>query len=415
MRKEIKNLLSFIDNLEKTQGYLSEDDLYTIGLMYKALDISTKRTYGWKALAKKLNISKTGEQYRLWIVAQQQKDGTLPVRGGDNQLIGSTKSLTGITGKPFDGEHYKKVTELRDYWNAIRADKREEARVNSLKNVILSLVSELDGLNKVTPYKGIIKDKDKEAILLFSDLHIGVKYDSGYNKYNDAIATKRLSKLVTDTKRYCELHQINTLHILNLGDMIQGIIHTNARMYAQYDAITQTMKASELIAQFVNELSSAAPEVTYRSCVDNHARLISKKNENIENENLYRIIDWYVEERLKDTKVKFMKDNIDPSLGKFDLKNGKKVMFAHGHLDPSNKVFQNFIGVTQEFIDYGLVAHKHSFKSKEYQNMNIIVNGSIVGTEQYANSIRAYSKPSQALLVFDGDNLIMHKIDLSTN
>ena len=45
--------------------------------------------------------------------------------------------------------------------------------------------------------------------------------------------------------------------------------------------------------------------------------------------------------------------------------------------------------------------------------MNIIINGSIVGTEQYANSIRAYSRPSQTLLVFDNDNLIIHKIDLS--
>ena len=81
--------------------------------------------------------------------------------------------------------------------------------------------------------------------------------------------------------------------------MVQGIIHTNARMYAQYDVITQTMKAAELISQFLYKIIEAAPEITYRSCVDNHARIMANKNENVENENLYRIIDWYVEERLK--------------------------------------------------------------------------------------------------------------------
>ena len=67
--------------------------------------------------------------------------------------------------------------------------------------------------------------------------------------------------------------------MLNLGDMIQGIIHTNARMYVQYDAITQTMKAAELIANFLNVIQSAAPEITYRSCVDNHSRMFANKNE----------------------------------------------------------------------------------------------------------------------------------------
>jgi len=403
------DLMQLIENLDITPGHYSDAELYTIGLAYKSLSNSEKQKYHWNMLANDLGLDITGNQFRHWILNEQRKDGSLAIKGGDNKIIEETKPTA--VGN-FDGDHYKKVTELRDYWNAIRAEKRDEARVDSLKSIVLNAVNELKQLPQVDAWEWR-KDVFKEAILLLSDLHIGVVYESNYNSYNDLIAAKRLDKLAIDTINYCEQHEIQKLNILNLGDMVQGIIHTNARMYAQYDVITQTMKAAELIAQFLHKIIKAAPEITYRSCVDNHARIMTNKNENVENENLYRIIDWYVEERLKNSNIKFIKDNIDPSLGKFDLLNGKKVCFAHGHLDSSNQIFQHFIGATREFIDYGFVGHRHSSKSKEYQNMNIIINGSIVGTEQYANSIRDYSRPSQTLLVFDNDNLIIHKIDLS--
>ena len=54
-----------------------------------------------------------------------------------------------------------------------------------------------------------------------------------------------------------------------------------------------------------------------------------------------------------------------------------------------------------------------SEKTKTFNGLKVIVNGSIVGTEQYALSKRLFSEPSQTLLIFNGNNLINVSINLS--
>ena len=76
-------------------------------------------------------------------------------------------------------------------------------------------------------------------------------------------------------------------------------------------------------------------------------------------------------------------------------------MFAHGHQDGRNNSMQNFIGLTRKWIDYICLAHYHSAAVKEFQGCRVFINGSIVGTEQYAFGKRLFSKPTQKLLIFD--------------
>ncbi len=120
-----------------------------------------------------------------------------------------------------------------------------------------------------------------------------------------------------------------------------------------------------------------------------------------------------MQERLKDTGVEFCNDNIDYSLGKFTLINGKKVMFAHGHNDSINRSFESFIGASREFIDIGLLGHYHSNKTKSFNGFKIFVNGSVVGTEQYALSKRLFSEPEQKLLIFKDNNINDININLN--
>ena len=90
-------------------------------------------------------------------------------------------------------------------------------------------------------------------------------------------------------------------------------------------------------------------------------------------------------------------------------------MFAHGHLENLNQLVQSWAGATQEYIDYLCVGHFHCEKIKTFQNAKVIVNGSIVGTEQYALSKRLFSKPSQYLILFEGNNFISMSIGLEDN
>lgn len=305
----------------------------------------------------------------------------------------------------------KEKQQLRDWYTAYRRNIREESRIDTLINEIKSAADKFKDL-PVNLYKDTTVDNNKEAVLLISDLHLGVDCDNYYNTYNKDIAVKRLNKLANNTIYYCKLNGIKRLNVLNLGDMIHGIIHSNARIEAQMDVAEQIILAGEYISNFLNKLTEACPEITYHSCYDNHSRAIADKNQHIEKEQFSRIIDWFIKERLKNTNIKFIDNDIDGGIGSIQIFD-KKAIFAHGHQDNKNTSVQNFIGLTQEWIDYIFLAHYHNSAVKEFQGCKVFINGSIVGTEQYAFGKRLFSKPSQKLIIFSKDTNNIQDIDIN--
>ena len=397
-----KELQEFIDK----QKDLNDDDvIYAIGVKHKSIP---KNERNWEELCDYLNLDKNGEQLRCWVNRRQVKDGILPPRLlYSNPLVGNTPEITAQLETLF-----KERVKARDAFNTHKNLLRDEARLEQFKSDIQEAVEELDKLPKVKYNGNLKKNKDLEAVLMLSDLHIGVEVKTFANIYNVDEAASRLGKLTGQTIKYCKENNVKKLNVVNLGDMVHGLIHTNARINQQMDVISQVITAAELVSEMLNVLQEAAPEIVYRSCSDNHSRVMANKSEHIEKENFGRIIDWFVQERLKDTKIKFMNDNLDYGLGRFELNNGKVVMFCHGHEDVINSVFQNFVGATKQYVDYILLGHFHTAKMKTFQGAKVMVNGSIVGTEDYALSKRYFGDPEQLLLIFDGGNLITHNINL---
>jgi len=395
-KKELDALIE--KKMTETNEDLTEADILEIGIAHRQL---LKAERNWAELAKKINWTQGGESLRNFVLRRLRNNGMVskPVDLNNEDSLVKRRA-----------ELFKEKQQVRDEWTTLNRMMREDSRIDSLKEVITTAAKNLTPFKKVK-YTGK-KCADVEAIALFSDLHIGVEFNDFCNVFNLEVAKKRVSKYVDDVRKYCLLHKVKRLNVVNLGDMISGIIHTTIRLEQEFDVVEQIMKASEIISGVLNELQDVAPEVIYRSCTDNHARVIANKKEAIEKENFYRLIDWYVEERLKNTNIKFINDGLNYEIGKFELLNGKKVMFAHGHNDSTSKVFQNFIGATEEYIHYVLLGHYHQEKVKNFQNMRVFCNGSIVGTDDYAASKRYYTKPSQMLLVFDEDNVIHYSINL---
>lgn len=400
-RDEFNN---YLGSYQKSAGEFTRDEILEICSVHKYC--LTRKDKNWKELNEQLgNFLSNGERYK--------KDYYYLQDWFKNQNYGLPKFLNNEKNEPIDtfkeiekkkGELYKEQQKNRDIYNTYRATLRNDARIESLKDAIKSSV---DSLNKLPTFEfeKMKHDNEVEAILLFSDLHIGVNCDNFYNKYNTTIAKERLEKLATDTIEYCKIFKVYRLSVIDLGDSISGNIHLASRINQQCDVIDQVMIAGEYIAQFLNYLAQSGIIVTYRSVSDNHARVTANYKEHIETENFNRLILWYLKERLKNTKVEFIDDNLDYSIGNFKL-HDKNIVYVHGHLDNINTVFQNFVGATKSFVDYVLLGHYHSPKQKVYQNCNVIVNGSIVGTDEYALSKRLFTEPSQKLLIFDRDCLV---------
>lgn len=401
----------FVDNYNKKPGEYTSQELYEIGVAHKQLDLKVWKD--WGKLAEKVGYAGNAENYRKWVYSIQVKNGTQTkqtnIVNKENIEECSNDELSENLQRQLE-ELEKKKIQVNDRRNSYKRLIRDDARVEDFKNLLVEATKNLSPLPIYK--KKQTNNSNVEAILLISDLHIGVECNNFYNKYNSDIAKKRVAKLVDDTITYCHRNNVNKLNVCNLGDLVHGIIHTSARLEQEMDVTKQIMTAAEILAEALSRLQEAAPIVTYRSVVDNHSRAIASKEESIEKENFSNIIDWWIKERLKNSSIQFENDNIDEGIGKFKLYNGKNVMFAHGHNDNINSVFQSWVGATGEYIHYCLIGHYHCEKFKSFQNSRIIVNGSIVGTEQYALSKRLFSKPSQTLLIFDNDNTLNISIDL---
>ena len=383
---------SFVESYQKEPGKYTIQQLMEIGAKFKELPLKERN---WEELHKKLGIYNfSAEAYRRRVERYMRKNES-------NE------------GKEYR-EAYTEKQKVRDWYNAYRRDIREEVRIENLKDEIKFAAEKFGKLEPIVwPEVKETPVEKTEAVLLVSDLHIGVECDNYYNKYNKDIAKERLAKLQKNVIKYCSINNVSVLNILNLGDLINGVIHTNARIEAQMDVAEQIMYAGELIANFLYGLSKEIPNITYRSVFDNHSRAIANKNEHIEKEQFSRVIDWFIAERLKDTPIEFIANDIDGGIGRMKLASGKTLMFCHGHNDGRNNSYQNFIGLTQEWVDYICMAHYHNPASKDFQGCKVFINGSIVGTESYAFGRRLFTKPSQKLIIFNEGNNNISDIDIS--
>lgn len=419
----------YIQSFNKRPGEYTDDEIYEIGVTHKSL---LKVDKNWNELRKTLGVDKTADALRCWVKMKQKQlkndvkydDYLLSIASNEKNFLSASDIIDGMKVDDDTKSEAEKLLEIkqrqlyiqqtktRDTLNAYRRAMRDDARVELFKDGLLEAIEKLEQLPKVEIKQDMQSSDVKEAILMLSDMHIGVDCNNFYNTYNEKVAVKRVSHLVDKTIKYCQENKVKRLTIINMGDMIHGIIHTNARIEAGLVVTEQIMTAAEIISQALNRLQESAPEIVYRSVVDNHSRAVANKHEAIEKENFNKIIDWFIEERLKDSKIKFAHDNLDDGLGIFSLFNGKTVIFAHGHQDSMNNAFQNFIGATGKFFHYALLSHYHAEKMKSYQGVKVFINGSIVGTEEYALSRRLFNKPAQKLLIVNGEDILDISIDL---
>lgn len=302
---------------------------------------------------------------------------------------------------------YKQQVKTRDKLREMRSHLRDEARIEILAKEVKRAAASLEPLN-MEFYTSVIEDGVNEGVLLLSDWHIGAEFSNFKNSYNLEIAMDRLAYLVDSVIRYAQILKIRHLHVVNLGDMIEGLIHVSTRVESELGAVEQTIKAGEHLAWVLLRLEKAGLKITYHMVLDNHSRTFANKKEHIEKENFGKLIHWWLEERLQNAKseIEFVQNEIDDNIGTFTLENGKECAFVHGHLDKINTVFQNLGGLLRKPLDYVFMGHYHIAKMKEFQGGKVFVNGSLKGLDPYALNNRYMGQASQFLLVLDGNNEI---------
>lgn len=328
-------------------------------------------------------------------VMQQAWDDVFSQNKFTDEHVASIKEQT--------DELYKAKRQLfdqrREYNKILVSDARADHLTEKL--VEAANLAPLQDYSNIFTFKN--SSSNEEAVLCLSDWHYGQTSNNIWNEYNIEICKDRVAKLFDKVFNALQEHNIHTLHVVLLGDFVNGAIHVGSRVASEEDTCEQLMHVSELLANFINALSVCVDNVNIYSTYGNHARTIQNKNDSIHTDNMERVIPWWLRQRLqKNVKVNVIDSEFYEFIY-FDV-CGYSVVATHGDLDKFkdigvtiNSLFSKKFGKT---IDYTFSGDKHHLESFEQFGIESSLVGSLCGTDEYANNKRLYSYPMQTLCIF---------------
>ena len=243
---------------------------------------------------------------------------------------------------------------------------------------------------------------DNEAIAVFSDWHYGMICENVFNTYNTDICRRRVAAATERMIQRILLHKCRKLHVVVLGDLIHGAIHVSARVASEELVCDQIMQASELLAQSILLMSKYVDETMVYVTYGNHGRTVANKKDNIHRDNFERLVPWWLKQRFAaDDSITVMDDDGNEFL--FVNACGHQFCASHGDLDSVrtsprllHTLFQKKYGMDLEYI---LLGDKHHRESFEEMGITSMLCGALCGADDFANSGRMYSTPSQLLLI----------------
>lgn len=298
---------------------------------------------------------------------------------------------------------FKAKRQLYDQRREYNKNLTYDARNDHLTEELIKAAEKLPELVRIDMTGKDEADEYNEAVLYLSDWHVGLVANNIWNIFNPAILQERISKLVNDTKRYLIRHKPKALHVVILGDMVQGNLIPVSQTEASELGCEQIMKASEILSEVVSELSNYVENTVVYSTYGNHGRTTQNIKDSVHNDNMERLIPWWMAQRLSGIKeIKFI-----DGVYEFIRTNacGYEIGSVHGDLDKSGSlgntmvaVFNKKFGVTPR---YAVMGHIHHNSSLDNYGIETIVVGSLSGSDSYANGKRLYATPSQTLLFFN--------------
>ena len=384
---------------------MAEETKQSVTINYSALDGEDLISWLYRMYEERQNNTKLTYK-RISAMAEMFFDIAL-----DTATIGSyfndfRKSVTPVMTQERMTETARDLL-LNAHAKNVNSKHRQELN-RTLKEVSNQfLLKELiaESISKLEPLKYEFKKLatgESEAVLLISDWHKGQVSDNFFNKFNDEIFHQRVEHLMNKTREYCKLNNIKTIHIMTLGDMINGGIHVQTRIESQENLIEQTIGVTEALSHLFNNLSQEFNLELY-FCRGNHDRVTPSKEEAMNGESFNDIIPWFLKERLKgNERIHFNKNIVDDEI--IVVKVCEQIIIGvHGHKDNYNRAIDNLALFTKQIPNYIVMGHFHHSREADLKGVEMIVNPSLCGSDQYAVDGRKFSKAGQKLLMLNKD------------
>lgn len=376
-------------------------------LVYGKMNDKTLSDYDYAELSRYVyGEDLSADSVRKWMYGSKRtlelmdKERMTKLTGNSMDYLKELEDKTAILKR----EQQKFSDQRREYNKLLALEGRREhleARlVDAANNLALTIGTVFD---RVPVYTSVM-DEEKEAVLVFSDWHYGMKTDNVFNRYDTDVCIERVRKTVYRAIDRIQTHGCSVLHVVILGDLVHGNIHVSARVASEELACDQLMQVSEIMAQAIEMLSGYVDKTYVYSTYGNHARMVQNKQDSIHRDNMERLIPWWLTQRFKGSKnITIMPCEDNEFL--FINSCGHEICASHGDLDSVRTsprllatLFHKKYGKNIEYI---LLGDKHHRESFDELGVTAMVCGSLCGTDDFANEKRLYSKPEQLLLIIN--------------
>lgn len=282
----------------------------------------------------------------------------------------------------------------------IRQEARKESYLDMVKRVICENTEPVN-----IPVHYTLFNSQSDLLCHLTDIHTGIEINNWKNTFNEIVLKERIEKYTSDILDIRGQHNSENCYLV-VGEVISGLIHNNLRLQNNMDLMEQFKYISELITAMLIRFSNNFNHVYVYTTLGNHSRVVAKKEDSLDGENMDVLLPFYLKARLQNIKNIDICDNtVEPEIAMFNIR-GNNIFSAHGHKDSPTNVVQNFTMLFGIKPDIVLLGHRHLNGLSTVYDTKVIESGCVSGTDQYAISIRKANRPEQTVSVINDKGLL---------
>lgn len=337
-----------------------------------------KRMYGMKA-----------------IIEAIERDGEAAIRDKDTLSMLDDKLIT----------IQKERQKYFDQRNALTKLIRERSRQEEL-NEILEDAIRSGNLPQLDYQRVMIEPSDNDLLVSLNDIHYGANVNNYWNTYNSDVCREMMCRYLDRIIAIGETHHSENCIVWANGDEISGNIHQSIAVTNKENVIEQIKGVSELIAEFLAELSKHFNQVVFVSVAGNHSRIETNKDRALVAERLDDLVEWYLSARLQNFENVLIGggEKIDNTMYLIDVR-GRTYCGVHGDFDGSAGKVQSLQTMAGRPLYAVLSGHLHHNKTDDVQGVKTVMAGSFLGMDDYCVQKRIYGKSEQMVCVCDASGV----------
>lgn len=308
---------------------------------------------------------------------------------------------------------------VRDLRTEIRSDLRAESRSQALKEVIAEAIGKLEPIKidcNPIRHSEEVEANDRSLVVALGDFHYGADITvMGFegevvNSYSPSIFDEYMRNLMEQLIDIVIKEQVSNIVVMFVGDLIDGMLRDSQLMRLKLGIVDSTISLSEYLASWLVALAEYTERrVEVYACTGNHSEIrpLGSKARQFEDENMERIIMWFLRQRLMSSSRVLIHPFTDRRV--LAKVQGYNFLLLHGDgasYKTISEIARDTVNLYGKSIDYFVCGHLHneasiqSGKTKDGQSYIIRVP-SFCGMDGYAQSKELGGDPGAIAMVIE--------------